>query len=376
MRIRVNGVTKRFGPLEAVSRVSLDIRDGELFTLLGPSGCGKTTLLRLLGGFYYPDEGEIFFDERRVNDVPPHARHIGMVFQNYALWPHMTVLQNVSYGLKLRKLPAAEIGERVAGGLAKVNLTGLGDRYPGQLSGGQQQRVALARALVLNPDILLLDEPLSNLDAKIRIQVRAEIRKLQKELGITTVYVTHDQEEALSLSDRIAVFNQGKVLQVGRPKELYERPAARFVADFIGTNNMIEGTVRAVEPEARRLRAETPLGEILALHENRLQAGDRCLLCIRPENAYVSAEGRVPSAGPGEPRAGSREPRAESDNVLQGKITFSAYLGNTLRYDVEVGPGVTFKADIRDPWHHQELPLGSSVQLRFPVAGTLAIPAA
>jgi iron(III) transport system ATP-binding protein len=356
MRISVSDVTKRFGSLEAVSRVSLAIEDGELFTLLGPSGCGKTTLLRLLGGFYVPDGGAIRFGDRVVNGVPPYERHIGMVFQNYALWPHMTVLQNVAYGLKLRKLPPAEIAERVQGGLRKVNLRGLEDRYPGQLSGGQQQRVALARALVLNPDLLLLDEPLSNLDAKIRVQVRAEIRKLQKELGITTVYVTHDQEEALSLSDRIAVFDHGKVLQVGRPKELYERPATRFVADFIGTNNTIEATVREIDAARGRLRAATPYGDILALVDPRLKVGDRCLLCIRPENAAVNYH--VDGDG----------------NALAGRIAFSAYLGNTLRYDVEVAPGVAFKADIRDPWHHQELPLGTEVTVAFPVSGTLAIP--
>ncbi len=356
MRIAVQNLTKRFGLLEAVSRVSLEIRDGELFTLLGPSGCGKTTLLRLLAGFYHPDEGDIRFDDRPVNNVPPYERRIGMVFQNYALWPHMTVFQNVAYGLKLRKLDRAEVVQRVQGGLQKVNLVGLEGRYPGQLSGGQQQRVALARALVLNPDILLLDEPLSNLDAKIRVQVRAEIRKLQKELGITTVYVTHDQEEALSLSDRIAVFNQGKVLQVGLPKELYERPTSRFVADFIGTNNMIEGRVRSVEAAQRRLGVETALGELLGLLDERLRPGERCILCIRPENASVNshAEGEI--------------------NVLKGKITFASYLGNTLRYDVEVGEGVVFKVDIRDPWHHEELPVGTGVTVSFPVSSTLAIP--
>src|SRR5574341_1061784 len=256
MRIAVRNLTKKFGQIAAVADVTLAIEEGELFTLLGPSGCGKTTLLRLIAGFYNADQGEIRFNERLMNQVPAHERGIGMVFQNYALWPHMTVYENVAYGLKLRKIPHAEIAERIRVVLENVKLSELEHRYPGQLSGGQQQRVALARALVLNPDILLLDEPLSNLDAKIRVQVRAEIRKLQKELGITTVYVTHDQEEALSLSDRVAVMRDGQVLQVGVPKTLYERPASRFVADFIGTNNMIPGNVRAVDAAQGRLRAD------------------------------------------------------------------------------------------------------------------------
>jgi len=273
MRIAVENLTKRFGAQAAVSRVSLSIQEGEMFTLLGPSGCGKTTLLRLLAGFYTADEGEIRFGDRVVNEVPPHERGIGMVFQNYALWPHMTVSENVSYGLKLRKVSSSDMAARVQGVLAKVGLTGLSDRYPGQLSGGQQQRVALARALVLNPQMLLLDEPLSNLDAKIRVQVRAEIRKLQKELAITAVYVTHDQEEALAMSDRIAVFNLGRVCQVGPPKALYERPANRFVADFIGINNLVEGTVRSVEGPGRILKAETAFGVLSAIHDAALRVG-------------------------------------------------------------------------------------------------------
>jgi ABC-type Fe3+/spermidine/putrescine transport system ATPase subunit len=357
VRISVANLTKRFGPLAVVSEVSLSIEEGELFTLLGPSGCGKTTLLRLIAGFYAPDGGEIRFDDRVVNAVPPHERGIGMVFQNYALWPHMTVSENVSYGLKLRKVSSSEIAERVRGVLQKVGLTGLGDRYPGQLSGGQQQRVALARALVLNPQILLLDEPLSNLDAKIRIQVRAEIRKLQKELGITTIYVTHDQEEALTLSDRIAVFNQGKVFQVGPPRALYERPANRFVADFIGINNLLDGTVRAIEGPLRNVRVETAVGEISAIHDERLRVGDRCVVCIRPENAAVDGQ-----------LGGER-------NHFKGKVSFAAYLGNTLRYDVDLGNGVTFKADVGDPWRHEQLPTGKPVVLSCLVASTLAIPA-
>jgi iron(III) transport system ATP-binding protein len=339
--------------MAAVSEVSLSIQEGELFTLLGPSGCGKTTLLRLIAGFYAPDEGEIRFDGKRVNEVPPSERGIGMVFQNFALWPHMTVAENVSYGLKLRRIGHAEIADRVAAVFEKVKMSGLGDRYPGQLSGGQQQRVALARALVLNPKILLLDEPLSNLDAKIRVQVRQEIRKLQKELGITTMYVTHDQEEALTLSDRIAVFNQGKVFQVGPPKELYERPANRFVADFIGINNLIDGTIEAIDQQEHRLRVKTAVGELSALFDERARVGDRCVLCIRPENAALG--------------------EAPGRNLVRGRITFAAYLGNSLRYDVELAPGLIYKVDIRDPWHHELLPIGSDVAVNFPMTSTVAI---
>jgi spermidine/putrescine ABC transporter ATP-binding subunit len=355
MRISVAGLTKRFGQNVVVDRVDFAIEDGELFTLLGPSGCGKTTLLRLIAGFYAPEEGEVRFDDRVVNAVPPDERGIGMVFQNYALWPHMTVSQNVGYGLKLRKVPAAEIAQRIDAILAKVELKGLGARYPGQLSGGQQQRVALARALVLNPEILLLDEPLSNLDAKIRVQVRAEIRKLQKELGITTVYVTHDQEEALTLSDRIAVFHQGKVSQVGPPKALYERPVNRFVADFIGISNLLDGTVTRLDAAAGRMTVETSLGELGVLHDERFGPGDACVVSVRPENAALDAG----------PRAGH--------NRLQGRISFAAYLGNTLRYDVELGKGVVFKVDVRDPWHHVQLALGTAVTVSFDPASTVGV---
>jgi len=263
MDIQLQDIVKKFGALEAVSHVSLEIRDGELFTLLGPSGCGKTTLLRLIGGFYRPDHGDIRFDGKSVIPIPPYGRNIGMVFQNYALWPHMTIVGNITYGLKLKKIPGPEISEKVSRVLKLVNLVGLEKRYPGQLSGGQQQRVALARALVLNPDVLLLDEPLSNLDAKIRIQVRAEIRKLQKDLAITTIYVTHDQEEALTLSDRIAVVDRGKLQQLGTPRDLYERPENPFVADFIGINNLIAGKVLKIESVGRSMQVETQVGPLL-----------------------------------------------------------------------------------------------------------------
>jgi ABC-type Fe3+/spermidine/putrescine transport system ATPase subunit len=356
VKISIRGVVKRFGAVTAVDRADLEIADGELFTLLGPSGCGKTTLLRLLAGFYQPDAGEIDFGARRVSGLAPYERNIGMVFQNYALWPHMTVAGNVSYGLRLRKLTAEEIGRRVRDGLAKVNLLGLEGRYPGQLSGGQQQRVALARALVLNPDILLLDEPLSNLDAKIRVQVRAEIKKLQRELGITTIYVTHDQEEALSLSDRVAVMKDGRVLQVGGPRELYERPRTRFVADFVGTNNLLPGQVR--ERRGERLLVETGVGPLEAIPN--AEVAERCVLAIRPENVAIAPDG---GAAP-----------ADGGNRVRGRVALASYLGNTLRYDVEAAAGLVLKADIRDPWHHDPMPVGRSVTMSFPPSVTLALP--
>jgi ABC-type Fe3+/spermidine/putrescine transport system ATPase subunit len=285
-----------------------------------------------------------------VDGLPPYERNIGMVFQNYALWPHMTVRGNVTYGLRLRKLGAAEIARRLAAGLAKVNLTGFEDRYPGQLSGGQQQRVALARALVLNPDILLLDEPLSNLDAKIRTQVRGEIRTLQKDLGITTLYVTHDQEEALSLSDRVAVMRDGRVQQVAAPKALYERPVNRFVADFVGTNNFIAGVCK--ERVGDDVLVETALGPLRGRPAGGLPIGDRCVLAVRPENLSLDGGG---------------------GNTIDGRVRLSAYLGNILRYDVETAPGLVLKVDVRDPWHHDVLPPGRPVRVAFPPSAALPL---
>jgi iron(III) transport system ATP-binding protein len=359
--VDLRGLTKRFGSLAVVDSVSLKMDHGQLVCLLGPSGCGKTTTLRLIAGFLEPSDGEIHVGDRlvssKVRTLPPEQRNMSMIFQSYALWPHMTVTENIVYGLRLRKMDRDTIGKKLAAILATTKLEALAQRYPGELSGGQQQRVALARALIVEPPTLLLDEPLSNLDAKIRVQVRAEIRKLQKELGITAVYVTHDQEEALAMSDRIAVFSLGKVCQVGPPKALYERPTTRFVADFIGINNLLDGTVQSVEGPHGTLRAATALGELLAIHDKRLGAGERCVICIRPENVALSTE-----------PAGER-------NHFKGKITFTAYLGNTLRYDVDLGGGITFKIDIGDPWHHEQLPIGTPVALSCPIGSTLAIPA-
>src|SRR5262249_5374842 len=274
--------------------------------------------------------------------------------------PHMTVRGNVTYGLRLRKLSAAEIGRRMAAGLAKVNLTGLEDRYPGQLSGGQQQRVALARALVLNPDILLLDEPLSNLDAKIREQVRGEIRALQRSLGITTIYVTHDQEEALSLSDRVAVMREGRIQQVATPKALYERPVNRFVADFVGTNNFIPGVCK--ERGEERSVVETALGLVRARADAGVAPGARCVLAIRPENITLGGVEGSPARGP-----------LPADNVFEGRVIFASYLGNALRYDVATATGLVLKVDVGDPWHHEPLALGAPVRVGFPASVGLTL---
>ena len=353
MIVTIQGVVKRFGAVTAVDAVDLTVADGELFTLLGPSGCGKTTLLRLLAGFYQPDGGTIRFGDRVVNGLAPYERRIGMVFQNYALWPHMTVADNIGYGLRLQRLSGEKVAERLREGLRKVNLAGFEARYPGQLSGGQQQRVALARALVLNPDILLLDEPLSNLDAKIRVQVRAEIRRLQRELAITTIYVTHDQEEALSLSDRVAVMRDGRVLQVGPPRDLYERPRTRFVADFVGTNNLVPGEVESRAAGGTDVVVRTALGPLRAIASGAVSA--RCVLAVRPENVVLGSA----AAGEG--------------NRVTGRVSLVSYLGSTVRYDVETEAGLVLKADIRDAWHHDPLPVGRPVTLSFPSSVTLAV---
>jgi ABC-type Fe3+/spermidine/putrescine transport system ATPase subunit len=251
--IRLDGISKSYdGRLRAVDEISLDVKPGEFFSLLGPSGCGKTTTLRMIAGFETVDTGRILVGDRDVTDVPVHRRDMGMVFQSYALFPHRTVTENVAFGLRMRKVPKPEIEARVKAALAMVALTGFEDRRPGQLSGGQQQRVALARAIVIRPPVLLCDEPLGALDRKLRQQMQFELKQLQKELGVTLVFVTHDQEEALTMSDRIAVMNAGRIEQVGAPNEIYDRPRTRFVADFIGEINLIDRPGRptlAVRPE-------------------------------------------------------------------------------------------------------------------------------
>ncbi len=264
--VRLEGLTKSYdGRHRAVDAIALDVRPGEFFSLLGPSGCGKTTTLRMIAGFETADEGRIVVGDTDVTDLAVHKRNMGMVFQSYALFPHRTVAENVGFGLRMRKVPRAEIEERVRAALAMVALTGFEDRRPGQLSGGQQQRVALARAIVIRPPVLLCDEPLGALDRKLRHQMQVELKQLQKELGVTLVFVTHDQEEALAMSDRIAVMNEGRIEQVGTPGDIYDRPRTRFVADFIGDINLIDqpdGRTLALRPERVRLGEGPVTGRI------------------------------------------------------------------------------------------------------------------
>jgi len=282
--VRVERIRKSYGASVALDDVTLEFPAGGFSTLLGPSGCGKTTLLRSIAGFETLDAGAVFVGGRDVAGDPPWRRRIGFVFQSYALWPHMTVGQNVAYGLKLRSLPGAEIDARVANVLERVGMAGLGGRHPGQLSGGQQQRVALARALVLEPDVLLLDEPLSNLDARLRVEMRREIRRLQREVGITTIYVTHDQEEALELSDVVAVMSEGRVEQVGSAEEVYCRPRSPFVATFLGAAALLSGEVQADG-------ALVVSGHRLALGLPSALAGRQVRVALRPEDVVLETDG-------------------------------------------------------------------------------------
>ena len=306
--IKLDEVTKVFdGKVVAVDEVTLDIAAGEFFSLLGPSGCGKTTSLRMIAGFEMPDAGRIHVGGQDITDVPVHRRDMGMVFQSYALFPHRTAAENVAFGLRMRDVPRPEIARRVTAALAQVALTGLEDRRPGQLSGGQQQRVALARALVVEPRVLLCDEPLGALDRKLRQQMQFELKELQRRLGVTLVFVTHDQEEALAMSDRIAVMNAGRVEQVGSPTEIYERPRTRFVADFIGEINLLEegGRSRALRPEKIRLVAATE-ARLAGVVETANFLGGATLYRVR-------ADGRTFLAR--EAHAGERSPRGPGDPV-------------------------------------------------------------
>ena len=329
--ITLKNLTKRFGNVLAVDNLNLAIEKGSFTVLLGPSGCGKTTTLRLIAGFDEPDQGEIYLRDKLLNKVPAHKRGVAMVFQSYALFPHMNVFHNVAYGLKLRKKNRREIKEKVKEVLSLLGMEGLENRFPHQLSGGQQQRVAVARALALEPEVLLMDEPLSNLDAKLRVSVRTELKDLQRRIGITTVYVTHDQEEAISIADKIAVMKDGRLQQIGNPWEIYHRPANQFVASFIGMANLLEGTVTKLS----QALVEIDLGGYeLVIHNQdyALTVGQKVLLDIRPESIGIS-----------------KMRPAQEHNILKGCIKNYNYLGKTVQYWVETERGFTLLVEEYNP---------------------------
>jgi spermidine/putrescine transport system ATP-binding protein len=327
--LEIQNVTRRFGATAAVDGVALSIEAGEFFTLLGPSGCGKTTLLRMIAGFDMPDGGRIVLNGRDLTDIPPERRPVRTVFQSYALFPHMTVAANVAFPLKMAKTPAAEVPAKVAAALEDVQLQAFATRFPHELSGGQRQRVAIARALVTHPMLMLLDEPLAALDAKLREQMQIELINLQKEVGITFVYVTHDQSEALALSHRIAVMNKGRIEQLDEPSKIYSYPANRFVADFIGHCNIIDGTVTQRDGDTYRI--ELPgIGTVRAAADSvALQTGARGALALRPEKVAINAAGF---------------PKADGDNHVSGKVHDFLYLGDVTIYRVELASGTHIEA--------------------------------
>jgi spermidine/putrescine ABC transporter ATP-binding subunit len=322
--VRLKGVVKRFDKVVAVEKMDLSIAEGTLVTLLGPSGCGKTTLLRIVAGLEEPTEGDIFIKGKRVNDVPIHQRNLGMIFQNYALFPHKTIFDNVAFGLKYRNVPKARIKEKVEKALEMVRLPGVGNRYPSQLSGGQQQRIAMARAIVIEPDVLLMDEPLSALDENLREEMRVEVGNLQQMLGVTTIFVTHDQREALSMSDKVVVMKDGQKLQEGTPEEVYNNSSNHFVADFLGHSNFAEGVI--VKPEGNWLSVKLDDGhEILANPAGGWSAGDRVEVVVRAQKFKI-------------------EPRAQAAldsgmNHFYGTVKNRSYMGGEISYFVELENG-------------------------------------
>jgi putative spermidine/putrescine transport system ATP-binding protein len=341
VEVRLEGLVRTYGRVRAVDGVSLTVPAGEFATLLGPSGSGKTTTLMILAGFVEPEAGDVFIGGARVTETPPHRRALGMVFQHYALFPHMTIFDNIAYPLRMRRVARAAIRERVQAALELVRLPDVGARYPRQLSGGQQQRIALARALVYEPQVLLLDEPLGALDRKLREEMQVELRQLQQKLGITSLYVTHDQEEAMALSDRVVVMRDGRVEQVGTPAALYERPATRFVADFIGASNLVEGTIRPASGALALVTADgfsvpvAPLGGVVP-------EGPAALV-LRPERIRWARD--------------ERWAHGENTSVaLPGIVTAVTYLGERIRYRVRIygGPTLTVIHPNRPGAHRPE----------------------
>jgi iron(III) transport system ATP-binding protein len=361
MSLVLENVTKTFrdphrsdGSVIAVDGLTLEVKEGELVTLLGPSGCGKTTALRIIAGFESPSSGRVLIRGQDVTVLPPHARNTAMVFQSYAIFPHLSVAQNVAFGLEMRGLARGEIASRVRSILDMVGLAGLEHRSPEQLSGGQQQRVALARAVITEPRVLLFDEPLSNLDAKLREHMRGEVRRLQRRLGITSIYVTHDQAEAMALSDRIVVMEAGRVQQVGTPLEIYARPANRFVADFIGRVNILEGKVTAERPDGLTINVGGRRLDFPAPREP-LQVGEMALLAVRPETIRI-----VPVSAAG-------------TQFFAGIIRRAVYLGPTAEYELEWEGGLILAVSY-NPLEHGLLPEGGQVAFDFPASTVHVLP--
>ena len=338
--VELDNVTKRFGDMTAVDGVTLAVERGEFLTMLGPSGCGKTTLLRMIAGFATPDSGRVRLGGRDVTDVPPYRRDVTTVFQQYALFPHLNVFDNVAFGLHRRRVAREETGRRVRDALEMVRLSGLDQRTPAELSGGQQQRVALARALVLEPRVLLLDEPLAALDLKLRKQMQLELKGLQRRLGISFVYVTHDQEEALTMSDRVVVMNAGHVEQVGRAEEIYERPVSEFVAGFIGMSNLIEGTVAEVRGQISIINI---VGAHVAAQSNGAAVGERVRLMVRPEKIKLTADQR--------------------DDGLRGRVESAVYLGESTQWRVKLdaGQAITALEQNHQPFDSSRARIGQAV---------------
>lgn len=343
--VTLTNLTKKYAGATAVADVSLDIRDGELIALLGPSGCGKTTTLRMIAGFIVPSGGEILVGDRLVSSkdgvVPPEQRRMSMIFQSYAVWPHMTVFDNVAFGLRIRKLTSSDIRQRVDRMLDIVHLRHLAERYPSELSGGQQQRVALARALANEPETLLLDEPLSNLDANLREEMRFEIRRLHDEFGITSVYVTHDQGEAMVTADRVVVMNAGRVEQVGAPEDIYDRPATRFVASFIGMNNLIDCQVTS----GKAIIADTALSVATEMQD---RSNALCVLAIRPHEIELFMQDAKPS---------------DVTNLLSGTVARQSFLGDARDYLIDLINGQSVRVSSRPAIRAA---VGETVWLRFP----------
>jgi spermidine/putrescine transport system ATP-binding protein len=327
-KVTIQGVSKRFGAFEALKDVHIEIAKGEFFSLLGPSGCGKTTLLRIIGGLEDPESGTVSLDGVNVVPLPPNKRHVNTVFQNYALFPHLTVFENIAFPLRLRKKHSAEIRNRVEEMLDLVKLSGEGRKHPKQLSGGQKQRVAVARALVNEPSVLLLDEPLSALDAKLRQHMLVELDAIHDRIGITFIYVTHDQQEALSVSDRVAVMEAGRVLQIGTPADIYERPAGNFVAQFIGETNLLRGIV-ADAPASGDVAIETEFGPMRVTTSRALTKGMNVSMTVRPERIMIATE----------------KPRdlAQDANLLYGEVDEIIYAGFQSKYFVKIGADDVFK---------------------------------